>query len=80
MSNKLPSKKWKRLTPKQKKMTHTKTKENGSDSPYQEEARKPKYIAYHDDPPCNVRLNPDGFCPACGFYPDMQSIALKENK
>lgn len=38
-----------------------------------------KYESYHDDG-CTAKLNPDGFCPKCGFYPDMQSIALKESK
>lgn len=41
---------------------------------------EPLYEAYHDDPPCNEKLNKDGYCPVCGFYPDMQSVSLKELK
>jgi hypothetical protein len=60
------------------KTTNSKAKEDGCDSSHQEETRKQKYIAFHDDSPCKAKLNPDGFCPVCKHYPDMQSIVLKK--
>jgi HAD superfamily hydrolase (TIGR01509 family) len=37
---------------------------------------KSKFIAHHDDPPCEHRLSPDGFCEKCQLYPDTQSKSL----
>ena len=39
----------------------------------------PKLVKIHDDD-CDAILDPDGKCPRCGFYPDMQSIALIDPK
>ncbi len=36
---------------------------------------KAKMVLHHDDPPCTARLS-NGFCIACGFPPDMQSICF----
>jgi len=33
-------------------------------------------VVHHDDPPCNARLTPSGFCNECGIYPDMQSTCI----
>ena len=33
----------------------------------------PIYFLHHDDPPCEARLDEDGFCSACKLHPDMQS-------
>lgn len=38
--------------------------------------QKAKYVAHHDDSPCDGRLESDGYCHACQFYPDMQSKIL----
>ena len=37
---------------------------------------KAKWILHHDDPPCEARLESDGFCKVCGFHPDTQSKCL----
>jgi hypothetical protein len=36
---------------------------------------KAEMVLHHDDPPCDARLV-DGYCPPCGFTPDMQSTAF----
>jgi hypothetical protein len=33
-------------------------------------------VFYHDDPPCKDPLSA-GYCKACGFTPDMQSLAME---
>lgn len=35
-----------------------------------------KKILYHDDPPCQARLDENGDCPDCKTHPDMQSLAI----
>ena len=35
-----------------------------------------EWVAHHDDPPCKVRLQANGFCAACRLFPDTQSKAL----
>lgn len=37
---------------------------------------KAKMILHHDDPPCEKRLTPDGYCAECTFVPDMQSTCF----
>jgi len=34
-------------------------------------------VFYHDDPPCEEKLDADGKCPECRFVPDMQSLAIR---
>lgn len=34
-------------------------------------------LMIHDDS-CGEKLNHDGFCPACKFHPDGQSVAFKK--
>ncbi|HXV27145.1 MAG TPA: hypothetical protein VD862_03950 [Candidatus Paceibacterota bacterium] len=36
---------------------------------------KPELVLHHDDSPCSARLN-SGFCPECGYVPDMQSTCF----
>lgn len=38
--------------------------------------QKAKKVFFHDDPPCEARLNDDRYCPACNLIPDMQSLAI----
>ncbi len=37
--------------------------------------RKARIVQFHDDPPCNARLD-EGFCNNCNLLPDMQSIMI----
>ncbi|MFH1667693.1 MAG: hypothetical protein ABH884_01545 [Candidatus Komeilibacteria bacterium] len=33
-------------------------------------------VFYHDDPPCNARLEDDGTCKHCKVHPDTQSKCI----
>lgn len=38
---------------------------------------KPIKVFYHDDPPCEAKLDSTGTCTACGIHPDMQSTIYR---
>ncbi|MFA6603478.1 MAG: hypothetical protein WCT10_01395 [Patescibacteria group bacterium] len=40
-------------------------------------AKKAKLVLHHDDPPCDERLDKDGFCPICLFFPDIQDTCFR---
>lgn len=35
-----------------------------------------KAVCHHNEPPCNARLDEDGYCPSCKFAPDSQSVVV----
>ncbi len=37
---------------------------------------KAKLVLHHDDPPCQARLDENGYCRECGLTPDMQSTCF----